>query len=35
MSRIRNKQALIIFLIQTLGPFVAIGVAILIAPYVR
>jgi hypothetical protein len=35
MGRIRNKQAFIIFLIQTLGPFGAIGIAILIAPYVK
>lgn len=30
-----NKQALTIFLIQVLGPFAAIGIAVLIAPFVR
>jgi hypothetical protein len=34
-SRPVNKQALIILLIQVLGPFVAIGIVLLIKPFIN
>lgn len=34
-SRPVNKQALIILLIQVLGPFVAIGTVLLIKPFIN